>query len=137
MSGGSFNYLCHSYDLEDLIQKRGDLADMVDFLAGRGYAKDAAVASAALLARIRQLEVWAEAELRRLTPVWKAAEWWQSCDTGEDGLLRALAEYRGIGLPDCPRCCGTGKEPGTKYHACYRGDLCAQGKDVSGMKERR
>jgi hypothetical protein len=132
MSGGSFNYLCHALDLDDLVAKQHDLADMAEFLAARGYGRDAAQETAALLAKLRQVDIWAEVTIKRLAPVWKAAEWWQSCDSDEDGLRLAIAEYRGLTLPDCERCGGTGKEPGELYQSCSA-EFCAQGRDVSSI----
>lgn len=95
MSGGSFNYLCHTWDLDALIGKLGDLEDMSRALAAVGYAKDAARETEELLVILRQWEVQAGVRLDRLREVWKAMEWWQSCDYGEDQFKEALAEYRG------------------------------------------
>jgi hypothetical protein len=30
-----------------------------------------------------------------LADVWKAVEWWDSCDSGEDAVEEALKKYRG------------------------------------------
>lgn len=95
MSGGSFNYLCHTWDLPELVTKQGDLADMAQALAALGYAKDAARETEELLVILRQWEVQAGVRLDRLREVWKAMEWWRSCDWGEDQFKGALAEYRG------------------------------------------
>jgi hypothetical protein len=70
---------------------------MCDALAALGYAKDAAVESRALAARLNQIEVEVEVAMERLRPVWKAMEWWRSCDSGEEQFKAALAEYRGGG----------------------------------------
>lgn len=95
MSGGSFNYLCHTWDLDTLIDKQGDLEAMSQALAGLGYAKDAARETEELLVLLRQWENRATVRLDRLREVWKAMEWWQSCDYSEDTFKEALAEYRG------------------------------------------
>jgi Holliday junction resolvasome RuvABC DNA-binding subunit len=71
MSGGSYNYLCHSWDLDDLDKHESDLEDMADRLAALGYAQDAARETQALL------------------------EWWDSNDWSEDQVKEALAKYRG------------------------------------------
>lgn len=97
MSGGSFNYLCHTWDLNDLMDKRGDLEEMASELAGLGYAQDAARETEELLVMLRQWEVRASVRLERLREVWKAVEWWRSCDYSEDQVREALAEYRGDG----------------------------------------
>ncbi|WP_306317219.1 MULTISPECIES: hypothetical protein [unclassified Streptomyces] len=101
MSGGSFNYLCYVQDLEDLRSQRHDLEDMASRLAGLGYAQDAARETEELLLLLRQWEVRATARVARLTDVWKAVEWWDSSDSGEDGVHEALAKYRNDtdGLP--------------------------------------
>lgn len=95
MSGGSFNYLCHTFDLDDLIDKRGSLEAMATELAGLGYAQDAARETEELLVMLRQWEVRATVRVERLRGVWKAVEWWRSSDYGEDQVREALAEYRG------------------------------------------
>lgn len=95
MSGGSYNYLCDSWDIDDLISKRGDLEQMSARLAGLGWAEDAARETEELLVMLRQWEIRAETRIKRLRDVWKAVEWWDSCDYGEDQVREALAEYRG------------------------------------------
>lgn len=97
MSGGSFNYLCHSFDLDDLIDKRGDLEAMSEALAALGYAQDAARETEELLVMLRQWEVRATVRVERLREVWKAMEWWRSCDYGEDEFQEALTAYRDKG----------------------------------------
>lgn len=95
MSGGSFNYLCHTWDLDGLMEKRGSLEEMASELAGLGYAQDAARETEELLVMLRQWEVRASVRVERLREVWKAVEWWRSCDYSEDQVREALAEYRG------------------------------------------
>lgn len=97
MSGGSFNYLCEAWDLDEIIGKLGDLQDMSHALAALGYAQDAARETEELLVILRQWQVQTEVRLNRLRGVWKAMEWWRSCDWGEDDFQKALAEYRGAG----------------------------------------
>lgn len=99
MSGGSFNYLCHTWDLDDLLTKMGDLEAMSQALAGLGYAKDAARETEELLVILRQWQVRTEIRLEGLTPVWKAMEWWRSSDWSEDDLREELAKYRGEEAP--------------------------------------
>ncbi|WP_329521188.1 hypothetical protein [Spirillospora sp. NBC_01491] len=99
MSGGSYNYLCwvthHHPLLEKLATMRGDLDDMSTRLAELGYAPDAAAETEELLLLLRQWENRAQARVNRLADVWKAVEWWDSCDWGEDRVHEALAAYRG------------------------------------------
>lgn len=93
MSGGSYNYLCHA-DAEKLTEKTGDLQSMADRLAGLGYAEDAAKETQQLLLIVRQYENRANAIIDRLSKVWRAVEWWDSSDSGEDSVKNALDEYR-------------------------------------------
>lgn len=95
MSGGSYNYLCTVQDLEDLQAHRYGLEEMASRLAGLGYAQDAARETEELLLLLRQWEVRATARLERLTEVWRAVEWWDSNDWGEERVSEALAKYRG------------------------------------------
>ena len=99
MSGGSFNYLCQTWDLDGLLTKMGDLEAMSRALARLGYAQDAARETEELLVILRQWQVQTEVRLERLTPVWKAMEWWRSSDWSEDDLREELAKYRGEEAP--------------------------------------
>lgn len=92
MSGGSYNYLCRAFDLDDLLDRRGSLREMADRLAGLGYAEDAAKETEELLVLLNQWGVRAEVRRNRLAEVWKAVEWWDSCDSGPDGVRKALDE---------------------------------------------
>lgn len=94
MSGGSYNYLCHASDFEDLWAKRAELEHMADRLIGLGHT-DAARETIALLLQLRQADVWASTMAGRLRDVWKAVEWVDSADWGKDHIDKALAEYRG------------------------------------------
>ncbi len=95
MSGGSYNYLCHA-DVEELMSKTHDMQEMADRLAGLGYAQDAAKETQDLLLTVREYENRIQAMKERLEGVWKAVEWWDSCDSGEDSLKSALDEYRAV-----------------------------------------
>ncbi|MGW7688828.1 hypothetical protein ACWGMA_08030 [Streptomyces asiaticus] len=94
MSGGSYNYLCYAQDLEDLHNRRHDLEEMANRLAGLGYAQDAARETEELLVLFRQWETRAVVRMRCLADVWQAIEWWDSCDSSEDRVREALASYR-------------------------------------------
>ncbi|MGQ4343586.1 hypothetical protein [Streptomyces sp. SAS_275] len=94
MSGGSYNYLYAAQDLQDLRSRRYDLEEMATRLAGLGYAQDAARETEELLLLLRQWETRAEVRMRRLADLWHAVEWWDSHDSGEDGVHEALAKYR-------------------------------------------
>jgi len=95
MSGGSYDYLCDAFDLDDLMRKKTSLQEMAARLAGLGYATDAATETEELLVMLRQWEIRARVRLARLSEVWKAIEWWDSNDWSEDAVRKALAAYRG------------------------------------------
>ncbi|MGW5173124.1 hypothetical protein ACWERY_02000 [Streptomyces sp. NPDC004082] len=95
MSGGSYNYLYTAMDLEDLLTRRHSLEEMASRLAGLGYAEDAAKETEELRVLLNQWTIRAEVRLRRLADLWHAVEWWDSHDSGEDGVHEALAKYRG------------------------------------------
>jgi hypothetical protein len=101
MSGGSYDYLytVTRDDLGDIDSRRGTLREMADRLAGLGYAQDAAAETEELLLLLRQWEVRARVRIERLAEVWHAVEWWDSSDSGEDGVRQALAAYRGDTAP--------------------------------------
>ncbi|MEV5944407.1 hypothetical protein [Streptomyces sp. NPDC051994] len=88
MSGGSYNYLfCHVRGLEE---QRGDLEEMAKRLAELAYAQGAAEATRRVMALLDQ----AEAASQELAEVWRAVEWWDSGDYGEDQVREAIEEYR-------------------------------------------
>ena len=93
MSGGSYDYL-YSKDVEDLLHTQETIQNMADRLAGLGYASDAAKETQELLLTLRQFENRISAMKERLSDVWHSVEWWDSCDSGEDGVKNALEKYR-------------------------------------------
>jgi hypothetical protein len=96
MSGGSYEYLCFK-DGEDLFGDQVDrnMQAMADRLAGLGYAQDAAQETQWLLLEIRASANRIQTAKNRLEKIWRAVEWWDSCDSSEDGVKNALAAYRG------------------------------------------
>lgn len=97
MSGGSFNYLCFVTDLSELLSKRVALAEMIDALdeldeAEFPGAAAAAARSRALDSSLATWEAHAAAQVRALGLVWKAMEWWRSCDSGPAEVVTALDE---------------------------------------------
>lgn len=94
MSGGSYEYLCFK-TADELTQQTEMLKKMSERLAGLGYAQDAAKETEELLTIINQYLVRADVRIERLNRVWKAIEWWDSCDSGEDDFKIELARYRG------------------------------------------
>lgn len=93
MSGGSFDYLC-SKDIEELLANPWQLEDMYQAIAKLGYAPDAARETEELRLTLLAAKTRFDVVLERMRPIWKAMEWWQSCDWGEDDFKEALAEYR-------------------------------------------
>jgi hypothetical protein len=95
MSGGAYDYLCNK-DAEDAFDDtvQQNLRRMADRLAGLGYAEDAARETEELICMIAQAEVRVSVRMRRLSSVWRSVEWWDSCDSSEDYVRDALAEYR-------------------------------------------
>jgi len=92
MSGGSYSYLCYK-DADQILEHLSELEDMRDRLAELEYAADAAQETAELILIINQFFVRAGEVIDRLAPVWKAVEWWDSGDSGEDNLKKTLVEY--------------------------------------------
>lgn len=95
MSGGSFDYLCHSWDLSDLFGKRRALEEMSVRLAGLDEqefpgAKAAAVATERLRVQLQVMETHVETHIELLRATWQAVEWWDSCDWGPDDVRKAL-----------------------------------------------
>jgi hypothetical protein len=99
VSGGSYDYLCWANELDRLLEKQHHLAEMADRLAELGYADDAAFETTDLLLTLRQWQVRARTHVKRLEGVWKAVEWWDSADWGEEQVKEALAKYRGDEQP--------------------------------------
>jgi len=96
MSGGSYSYL-FTKEPGDLVNGTGeqDLEAMIDRLAGLGYAEDAARESMVVLAELRAARVRLGTMMERLSGIWKAVEWWDSSDSGEEDVRAALLAYRG------------------------------------------
>ena len=95
MSGGSYEYLCFK-DSGELLSGGNDkmLQSMADRLSGLGYANDAAKETQELLQIIKQSRDRLDTIRERLSPLWRAIEWWDSCDSGEDDFKKVLNSYR-------------------------------------------
>lgn len=92
MSGGSFNYLCHA-DPAELFNRTSDIERMVEELAKLGF-KDAAQETETIKLIAHHFQVLMQARLNRLSPVWKAVEWYRSCDWSLDSVNDAIEKYR-------------------------------------------
>ena len=95
MSGGSYDYLCLK-DSDTLLEMKHQIEAMSARLAGLGYAEDAALETEDVLLTVRQFENRMQARIDRLRDVWRAVEWWDSGDSGEDSVKAALEEYRKV-----------------------------------------
>lgn len=92
MSGGSYNYLyAHTGGLE---AQRGDIRAMRDRLQ---ELEEQGVPGAARAARETRMVLnhlkLAEEHAQALSEVWRAVEWRDSGDYGDDQVNEALAEY--------------------------------------------
>lgn len=90
MSGGSHNYLCFADNLWD---REEDLRHMADRLIELGYAEEAANETIATLFDLQMAKASLNEQISRLHKVWKAVEWMDSGDSGEDQLKAVLKEY--------------------------------------------
>lgn len=94
MSGGSFNYLCHKDAQQIMDGGLGDLREMAEALEDLGYyAKEPAERTRALYDRFNEVLNELDAEVQALAPVWKAKEWWQSCDWGADQFWKMVGAW--------------------------------------------
>lgn len=88
--------MCHK-DADEIGSMQTQLQEMADRLAKLGYADDAAKETMETLQEIRQARNRIQTRIDRLSDIWRAVEWWDSCDTTEEGVKKALAKYRGVG----------------------------------------
>jgi hypothetical protein len=94
MSGGSYEYICYK-NADEIGSMEEQIQRMADRLAALGYADDAANETMETLKEIQESRNRIQTRLDRLRDVWKSVEWWDNCDTSEDGLKDALSKYRG------------------------------------------
>lgn len=94
MSGGSYNYLCYK-DSDNINESRSDINDMRDRLTELGYL-DAAKETESVTLMLNAFEVRIQARIERLSEVWRAVEWCDSGDSGEDSVKKAVDKYRDI-----------------------------------------
>lgn len=87
MSGGSYDYLC--FNADDLGRRRGDLACMAERLEGLPWAAQAAADTRRCLKALDEASALAE----RLSDAWRAIEWWDSGDYGEDSAREEVEGY--------------------------------------------
>lgn len=94
MSGGSWNYLCYK-DIDELMNGSSTelLQDMVDRLNSAGF-KDVAQDTQRLVEYIKSASIRIETLFEALSPVFKAVEWFDSGDWGEETLNNEVLKYR-------------------------------------------
>lgn len=94
MSGGSWNYLCCK-DIDELMNGSSIelLQDMVDRLNSAGF-KDVAKDTQRLVEYIKSAKIRIETLFEALSPVFKAVEWFDSGDWGEETLNNEVLKYR-------------------------------------------
>lgn len=98
MSGGSWNYL-YSKEIDDLMNGPSTelLQDMVDRLNSAGF-KDVAKDTQRLVEYIKLASIRIETLFETLSPVFKAVEWFDSGDWGEETLNNEILKYRNARL---------------------------------------
>jgi hypothetical protein len=94
MSGGSYSYLHRALWLDLMVKQLDDLEEMAERLEGLGYAADTAWETRQLLLTLRSASALTDVTTQRMFEVWKAVEWWDSGDWGEDSVVDALTAYR-------------------------------------------
>lgn len=98
MSGGSWNYL-FCKDIDELMNGSSTelLQDMVDRLNSAGF-KDVAKDTQRLVEYIKSASIRIETLFETLSPVFKAVEWFDSGDWGEETLNNEILKYRNARL---------------------------------------
>ncbi len=98
MSGGSWNYL-FCKEIDELMNGSSTelLQDMVDRLNSAGF-KDVAKDTQRLVEYIKSASIRIETLFETLSPVFKAVEWFDSGDWGEETLNNEILKYRNARL---------------------------------------
>lgn len=98
MSGGSWNYL-YSKEIDELMNGSSTelLQDMVDRLNSAGF-EDVAKDTQRLVEYTKSASIRIETLFEALSPVFKAVEWFDSGDWGEETLNNEILKYRNARL---------------------------------------
>lgn len=92
MSGGSFDYL-YSKDLGSLIEEPYLVESMYDRLQEIPQAKETLKKTEELLQKIQDIRNFYKENEGEFYRVWKAIEWYDSHDTGEEDMLKEIENY--------------------------------------------
>lgn len=135
MSGGSYEYL-FLIGTDEIGRHIDQVERMADRLGGLGYAQDAARETESVMLLLRQFEVRMSVRLERLSSLWRAVELWDSGDSGEDDVKRALLEFRcdlrmryDRAATEVARAEGSGYGRGTALYRVYR---MGEEREISG-----
>ena len=92
MSGGAYDYLLYADDVYELAKRREALERMAERLEGLPWAPGAARETRRLCSFLDRIDARLQAS-DDLRQVWKAIEWWDSYDSGEDTTRELVAQY--------------------------------------------
>ena len=92
MSGGSYDYL-YCKEVANLFENDEILQAMADRLLDIGAGSLAARDTGSLLVELEHIRLRFELIMERLSPVWKAVEWYDSKDFGESDVRAAIEKY--------------------------------------------
>lgn len=95
MSGGSFDYLFLAIDVDGVLglaNRTDDIKRMADRLQELGH-HSAALYTRTILGSLALAQINIGREAGALKDVWKAVEWLDSCDWGEDKVTEAVQEW--------------------------------------------
>lgn len=96
MSGGSFDYLCHSYSLLSALEN-GQMRAMADALLEYPGGRAAALETLKIIQAFDRIEAaWDASMDAGLREAWKAVEWHHSADWSRDQVIEALRAFNGL-----------------------------------------
>lgn len=93
MSGGSLNYLYNKTTMGEIAEYINDIEQVEAEMLKRGY-KDIAMDTRRLIEYIRSAENRIECLAEKLSPVFKAVEWYYSADSDGKHIDEAVERYR-------------------------------------------
>lgn len=93
MSGGSLNYLYNKSTMGEIAEYVNDIEQVEEEMLKRGY-KDIAMDTRRLIEYIRSAENRIECLTEKLSPVFKAVEWYYRSDSDEKHIDEVVEKYR-------------------------------------------